>query len=109
MDNAPEVTTTTATNTSTVTTTTTTAATTSVTTVDTPVPMEMKGDANCDNQLDMSDVVLIMQALANPNKYGENGTDKNHITPQGIANGDVTGDGLTVGDAQVIQKILLGL
>ena len=39
------------------------------------------GDANLDGTVDMSDVVLIMQALANPSKYGIKGTDSNHITP----------------------------
>jgi len=69
----------------------------------------MKGDANCDGQVDMSDVVLIMQALANPNKYGENGTAELHLTEYGKKNGDTDGDGLTVGDAQAIQKMLLGI
>ena len=59
------------------------------------------GDSNCDKQLDMADAVLIMQALANPNKYS--------ISAQGSFNADINGDGLTVGDAQSIQKILLGL
>ena len=67
----------------------------------------VKGDANCDGQTDMSDVVLIMQALSNPNKYGENGTASIHLTAQGKANADVNGGGLTVGDAQAIQKALL--
>ncbi|SEH69557.1 Carbohydrate binding domain-containing protein [Ruminococcus flavefaciens] len=109
---APEETTTTTTVTSSVTTTTTTTTTvttTSVVTVDTPLPMGMKGDANCDGQLDMSDVVLIMQALANPNKYGINGTAETHLTKPGEIYGDMNGDGLTVGDALNIQKILLGL
>ena len=69
--------------------------------------VNVKGDANCDGERDMSDVVLIMQALANPNKYGENGTAELHLTAQGKANADMDGDGLTVGDAQAIQKILL--
>lgn len=69
----------------------------------------IKSDANCDEDVDMSDVVLIMQALANPNKYGESGTTLNHITGLGKLNGDVNGDGLTVGDAQAIQKNLLGI
>ena len=69
----------------------------------------VKGDANCDGQLDMADAVLIMQALANPNKYGLDGTAEVHLTEQGKINGDMDGDGLTVGDAQAIQKILLGL
>ena len=67
------------------------------------------GDTNCDGQLDMADAVLIMQALANPNKYGENGTSEYHLTAQGKYNGDMDGDGLTVGDAQKIQMKLLGI
>ncbi len=70
---------------------------------------KMKGDSNCDGQMDMSDVVLIMQALANPNKYGEKGTAKVHLTAQGKENADMDGNGLTVGDAQKIQLKLLGL
>ena len=69
----------------------------------------VKGDANCDGEVDMSDIVLIMQALANPNKYGESGTAESHLTAQGKTNADMDGDGLTVGDAQTIQKMLLGL
>ena len=59
------------------------------------------GDANCDSERDMSDVVLIMQSLANPNKY--------QLSAQGTFNADMDGNGLTVGDAQALQKILLGL
>ncbi|SEH79430.1 hypothetical protein SAMN02910265_02740 [Ruminococcus flavefaciens] len=69
----------------------------------------VKGDANCDGEVDMSDIVLIMQALANPNKYGESGTAESHLTAQGKVNADMDGDGLTVGDAQAIQKMLLGI
>ena len=69
----------------------------------------LKGDANCDGQVDLSDAVMIMQALANPNKYGIGGTTENHLTEQGKLNGDMNGDGLTVGDAQEIQRILLGI
>ena len=67
------------------------------------------GDANCDYEMDMSDVVLVMQALANPNKYGENGTAEVHLTAQGKENADMDGNGLTVGDAQAIQTMLLGI
>ena len=67
------------------------------------------GDANCDYEVDMADAVLIMQALANPDKYGINGTAEHHLTQIGKENGDMDGDGLTVGDAQSIQKILLCL
>ena len=69
----------------------------------------LKGDANCDCQIDLSDAVMIMQSLANPNKYGIDGTAEHHLTEQGKLNGDMNGDGLTVGDAQTIQKKLLGL
>ena len=57
----------------------------------------------------MADAVLIMQALANPNKYGIDGTADHHLTEQGKLNGDMDGNGLTVGDAQAIQCKLLGL
>ena len=67
------------------------------------------GDANCDGMVDMSDCVLIMQALANPNKYGVNGTYEKHITEQGRINGDVDPDvkGITSNDALTIQEFLL--
>ena len=69
----------------------------------------VEGDSNCDEQTDMADAVLIMQALANPNKYGLDGTAEHHLTKQGNFNADMGGDGLTVGDAQAIQKKLLDL
>lgn len=51
----------------------------------------------------MSDTVIIMQSLANPNKY--------KLTEQGAANADVyeAGGGITTNDAAAIQKYLLGL
>lgn len=69
------------------------------------------GDANNDGSVDMSDVVIIMQALSNPNKYDINGSDASHITAEGRKNADVwnTGDGVTTQDALHIQKYLLGL
>jgi|GEM_PF-2288432 len=69
------------------------------------------GDANCDTLVDMSDSVLIMQAISNPSKYCEKGSHKYHITPQGSYNADITGnnDGVTNADALAIQKKLLGL
>ena len=67
------------------------------------------GDSNCDGTVDMGDAVLIMQALANPNKYGLKGTDSKHITEEGAANADVEGgNGLSNNDAQAIQLYLLG-
>ena len=73
------------------------------------VPAVTKGDTNCDDQVDMADAVLIMQALANPDKYGEKANGYGRLTALGKLNGDMNGDGLTVGDAQAIQKKLLGL
>ena len=69
------------------------------------------GDANSDGQVSMADAVLIMQYISNPDKYGENGTDKNHITEQGKKNADIAGenDGVTNADALAIQKKLLKL
>ena len=59
----------------------------------------------------MADAVIILQALANPNKYGVNGTDEKHITELGILNGDVYENGtkLTNNDALSIQKYCLKL
>ncbi|MCR4794498.1 MAG: glycoside hydrolase family 11 protein [Ruminococcus sp.] len=61
------------------------------------------GDANKDSTVDMGDVVLIMQSLANPNKYS--------LTEQQTANADVyqAGSGITTNDALALQRYLLGL
>ena len=67
------------------------------------------GDANDDCSIDMVDAVLIMQALANPNKYGIGGMDARCMTKRGFALADQNGDGITVLDAQLIQNKLLGL
>lgn len=68
------------------------------------------GDANCDGGVDLADAVMVMQALANPNKYGLNGTAETHITEQGIKNADVVGNnGMTTEDAGTIQRYLLKL
>lgn len=71
---------------------------------------EKTGDANCDSDLDLSDAILVMQALANPDKYEVKGTSKNHITSQGKKNADVDKStaGLTANDALCIQNYLVG-
>ncbi|MBP5430688.1 glycoside hydrolase family 9 protein [Ruminococcus sp.] len=70
----------------------------------------LAGDVNCDGTVDMADAVLIMQSLANPNKYGIGGTSDKCLTEQGAANGDVDTSvaGLTSNDALKIQEFLLG-
>ncbi len=95
-----------------VTTTSTTTTTTQTTTSNSQLPAaKLVGDANNDNSIDMSDVVLIMQSLASPDKYGLNGTEKTHLTLQGAANADAPGTskGITNEDALAIQYYLLGL
>ncbi|MBR1824630.1 MAG: hypothetical protein IJ779_10410 [Ruminococcus sp.] len=69
------------------------------------------GDANCDGNIDLSDAVLIMQYVANPDKYGLTGSSSAHITDQGMKNADVSGnaDGVTGKDALAIQKFTLKL
>ena len=69
-----------------------------------------KGDANGDNSIDMSDVVIVMQAYLNPKKYGVNGTSPDRITPEGEIAGDVDGNKrLSANDALLIQKFALKL
>ena len=87
---------------------TTTATTTTITTpVDLKELLDSKvkkwGDANCDGDIDMADAVIIMQSLANPNKY--------KLSEQDLYNADVyeAGGGITTNDAFAIQKYLLGL
>ena len=68
------------------------------------------GDANCDGKVDISDAVMILQAVANPDKYGVNGTSPDHITEEGLINSDcVGGDGITPIDALEVQKYCAGL
>ena len=82
----------------------------------TTVGDKLRGDANCDDKVDLSDAVLILQSIANADKYGENGTDESHITSQGVINADVAGgtndmggDGVTPSDALKIQKYVARL
>ena len=67
------------------------------------------GDANCDGNVDLSDAILIMQALANPDKYGIGGTAEKALTDQGRLNADVdpSVSGLTGDDALRIQLFLI--
>ena len=86
--------------------------TTTTTTTTTPKTLDadVVGDANNDGGVDMADVVLIMQSLANPNKYGLKGSDEHCLTLQGAANADIPGTskGVTTDDALAIQEYLLG-
>lgn len=92
--------------------TTTVSSVTTTTTVSQSEPSELvKGDANCDGRVELADAILIMQSLANPNKYGVEGSAENHITSLGQLNGDVDKSvkGLTSNDALEIQRYLLKL
>ena len=78
--------------------------------VPTSGPEFLKGDANIDGSVDMSDVVMVMQAYLNPAKYGVNGTSEDRITSDGEKAGDVDGNkGLSANDALLIQKFALKL
>ncbi|WP_303823561.1 cellulase family glycosylhydrolase [Ruminococcus flavefaciens] len=97
--------TTTTSDTTTTTTVTSSASTTepivSTTTTTTPVPKKGgNGDANQDGQVDMADVVLIMQSMANPNKF--------KLSDKGAEAADVyENNGVTTQDALAIQYFLL--
>lgn len=67
----------------------------------------LDGDANIDGDMDISDAVIVMQSLANPDKYGVN--KEKGITYQGIKNADTNKDGITNIDALNIQRKLLKL
>ncbi|MBR1824204.1 MAG: lysophospholipase [Ruminococcus sp.] len=69
------------------------------------------GDANLDGDVSVADAVLIMQSLANPDKFGTDGSNEDHLTNEGAKNADVSGngDGVTGKDALAIQKYKLGL
>ena len=93
-----------------VTTTSTTTKPEVTTTTTAPVgKVTLCGDANCDSEISLADAVLIMQSLANPSKYGVDGSDKGKITEQGRANADCSnvGDGVTNLDALAVQKYML--
>ena len=68
------------------------------------------GDSNNDGVVELADAILIMQQMANPDKYALNGSSQYCITEQGMINGDVyePGSGLTGNDALTIQEYLLG-
>ncbi len=63
----------------------------------------IKGDANNDGKLALSDAVAIMQTVGNPDTYG--------LTAQGEYNADIAGDfdGITNLDALTVQRKLLKL
>ena len=86
----------------------------SVTVTGGSVTPTLRGDANCDKEVNMADAVLIMQSQANPDVYGLGKPDG--ITAVGLANADVAGgasdnggDGVTNADAAAIQEFKLGL
>lgn len=79
---------------------------------DTPVLTDPTyGDANCDGEIRLSDAVLIMQCIGNPDVYGIGGSASTAITKQGMRNADCynPGDGLTNLDALAVQKLCINL
>ena len=63
----------------------------------------IKGDANDDGNLALSDAIMVMQTVGNPDGY--------KLTAQGEYNADIAGDsdGITNADALAIQRKLLNL
>ena len=62
----------------------------------------VRGDANCDGEVNMADAVLIMQSIGNPDKY--------KLSDKGEKNADVDGkEGITNKDSLRIQQFKLGL
>ncbi|MCM1314639.1 MAG: dockerin type I repeat-containing protein [Alistipes senegalensis] len=75
-----------------------------VTEAENPLPEPtLLGDANEDGKVTIADAVLIMQALSNPDDF--------KLTPQGMANADIVGDGdgVTVADALRIQEMEINM
>ncbi|MDE5557955.1 MAG: beta-mannosidase [Ruminococcus sp.] len=104
----PKTTATTGKNTSTTTTTAKTTGsgetkTTTTTSKTDTIKPKVLGDANDDGNVNVSDAVLIMQSLSNPDEY--------KLTEQGRTNADVVnqGDGVTAMDALAIQLIGLNM
>ena len=69
----------------------------------------LPGDANCDGTVDISDAVLIMKALKDPDRFGLGGTSALALTKQGWINADCDGkaDGVTADDAQALKMYLM--
>ncbi|MDE6092577.1 MAG: dockerin type I repeat-containing protein [Ruminococcus sp.] len=67
------------------------------------IDTKRSGDVNLDGKVNISDAVLIMQSIANPEEF--------QITEQGRYNADVynTGDGVTASDALLIQLWEIGM
>jgi len=87
-------------------------ATTTTTTEIGSIPTDIfYGDANCDNEISLADAVLVLQYVANADKFGINGSDPTHMTEQGVINADCNAsrDGVTSSDALAIQKYILKL
>ena len=64
----------------------------------------VEGDANNDGNVTFADTVAIMQSIANPDKYGIDGSAEKHLTEKGKKAADVDSEpGLTLNDARVIM------
>ncbi len=69
------------------------------------------GDANCDGNVTLSDAILIMQSIGNPDAYAAGGSDASALTKQGMINADCysPGDGVTNLDALAVQNLCLNV
>lgn len=69
------------------------------------------GDANVNGKIEIGDAVLIMQAVANPDKYGVGGSSPEALTYEGKNNADCyqPGSDITSMDALAVQKRLAGI
>ena len=59
--------------------------------------LNLSGDTDCDGKVNINDAILVMQSIANPDKY--------KISEQGKANADIDGNGITLSDALAIQEM----
>ena len=89
--------------------TTTTTTTPATTTSGSPEDDIAYGDANCNDTVEVADAVLILQSIANPDKYGVDGSDEKHITSTGMENADcnLSRNGVTSQDALYVQQAVL--
>lgn len=63
----------------------------------------LKGDANCNNEVEVADAVYILQGIADPSN------EAFKLTEQGKSNADIDGNGVDGEDALKIQQFMAGI